>query len=187
MNLPKNPVIQTKRLVLRLVDKKDLPALFAVNGDDEVFRYSPRESWKTPADGKAWFSRIMTHRKNGATIQFVIALRDGGLPIGTLAVFHFDESVGGAEIGYVLGREHWNKGLMTEALAGFVAFAFGTLGLKRLEAELDPRNAASIKVLKRAGFSREGLKRRNYFCKGEITDTGYYGMLSTDSRPAKRK
>jgi len=186
MKLPKRPVIETKRLVLRLVEKDDLPALFAVNGDAEVFRYSPREHWRTPADGKAWFSRIMAHRRNGATIQFAIVLRDGGRPIGTLAMFHFEESVGSAEIGYVLGRAHWGKGLMTEVLREVVAFGFGPLGLKRLEAELDPRNAASVKVLERAGFTCEGRRRRNYFSKGEVTDTGLYGMLSRDPRP-KRK
>jgi RimJ/RimL family protein N-acetyltransferase len=115
-------------------------------------------------------------------MQFVIVLRDGGRPIGTMAFFHFDEHVGSAEIGYVLGREHWGKGLMTEALPVFVEFGFETLGLKRLEAELDPRNLASAKALERAGFSHEGHRRRNYFAKGEVTDTGLYGMLAEDPR-----
>ena len=183
MKLPKRPTIVTNRLILRLVEKVNLPALYAVNGDEKVFRYSPREHWESPADGEAWFSRIMAHRKNGTTMQFVIVLRDGGCPIGTLAVFHFEESVGSAEIGYVLGREHWGKGLMKEALFAFVKFAFGALKLKRLEAELDPRNKASAKVLERVGFSHEGHRRRNYFSKGEVTDTGLYGMLSGDPRP----
>lgn len=183
MKLPKQPVIETERLVLRLVEKGDLPALFVVNSDRKVFRYSPREHWKTPADGKAWFSRIMTHRKNGATIQFAIVLRESGLPIGTIAAFNFDESVGSAEIGYILGRKHWGNGLIKEALAAFVPFAFETLKLKRLEAELDPRNLASAKALERVGFSHEGRRRSNYFSKGEITDTGLYGMLSEDPRP----
>lgn len=186
MNLPERPVIETRRLVLRLIERSDLPALFAVNGDEEVFRFSPRESWKTPADGEAWYSRVLEHRKSGTTLQFVIVLRDGGRPVGTLAAFHFEESVGSAEVGYVLGREHWGKGLMKEALGAFVAFAFETLGLKRLEAELDPRNAASVRVLERVGFSHEGRRRRNYLSKGEVTDTGLYGMLSDDPRPPIR-
>lgn len=181
------PVIETERLILRLLAKADLPALFEVNGDPKVFRYSPRSHWKTPADGRKWYGRVMGLRRSGVSMQFVIVLRETRRPIGTLAVFHFDDSVGSAEIGYVLGRAHWNKGLMTEALRGFVGLAFGALGLKRLEAELDPRNAASSKVLARAGFIREGLKRRNYFCKGEVTDTGYYGLLSTDPRPGNRR
>lgn len=183
MKLPERPILETKRLVLRLVEKDDLQPLFAVNGDEAVFRFSPRESWKTPADGEAWYSRVMEHRESGATLQFVIVLRESGRPIGTLAVFHFEQSVGSAEVGYVLGREHWGKGLMKEALAALVGFAFETLGLKRLEAELDPRNAASAKVLERVGFTHEGRRRRNYLSKGEVTDTGLYGMLNDDPRP----
>ncbi|TBR19159.1 N-acetyltransferase [bacterium] len=183
LKLPSRPVIETGSLVLRLVEKGDLPALFAVNGDEEVVRYSPRESWKTAADGEAWFAKIMEYRSTGATLQFVITLRDGGHPIGTMALFHFDESVRSAEVGYVLARSLWGKGLMKEALAATVAFAFDVLGLKRLEAELDPRNAASAKVLERVGFTHEGHRRRNYCSKGEITDTGLYGMLREDPRP----
>ena len=186
MKLPRQPIIETERLVLRLVNKDDLPALFVVNSDSRVFRYSPRVSWKSPADGRTWFSRIMAHRKSGATIQFVIVLRESGHPIGTFAVFNFDQSVGSAEIGYVLGRKHWGMGLINEALTAFVPFAFETLKLKRLEAELDPRNVASAKALERVGFSREGCRRSNYFSKGEITDTGLYGMLNGDPRTGAR-
>ena len=183
---PARPTFSTKRLILRLVEKGDLPALLEVNGDDEVFRYTPRSSWKSPADAKAWFSRIMGHRKSGATIQFVVILRETARPIGTLALFHFDEDVGSAEVGYVLGRAHWGKGLMTELLAALVRFGFNKLGLKRIVAELDPRNIGSVKVLERTGFTREGLRRRDYFCKGEVTDTALYAMLRSDPRPRPR-
>jgi ribosomal-protein-alanine N-acetyltransferase len=186
MKRPARPSFTTRRLVVRLVEKSDLSALLEVNGDDEVFRYTPRSAWKSPADGKAWFSRIMKHRKSGATIQFVIVLKENSRPVGTMAVFHFDEDVGSAEIGYILGRDHWGQGLMTELLSAFVRYGFGTLGLKRLYAELDPRNAGSVKVLERVGFTREGLRRRDYFCKGEITDTALYAMLSRDPRPKVR-
>ncbi|MEK7859370.1 MAG: GNAT family N-acetyltransferase [Elusimicrobiota bacterium] len=186
MKLPEHPVIETKRLILRLVEQSDLPALFAVNGDDEVIRYTPHESWKTPADGEAWFSRVTANHAGGAALQFVIALRDGA-PIGTMVLFHFNEPTGSAEVGYSLARSFWGQGLMKEALGAFVDFSFETLGLKRLEAQLDPRNPASAKVLERTGFTREGHQRRNFFAKGELSDTGLYGMLHDDPRPAVAK
>ncbi|HEX4047848.1 MAG TPA: GNAT family N-acetyltransferase [Elusimicrobiota bacterium] len=182
MKLPKRPVVKTKRLIVRPIEKADLPALFAVNGDAEVVRYTPHAPWKTPADGRAWFSRVTKNRKSGAAVQFVIAPRDGGRPIGTMVLFHFDEPAGAAEVGYSLAREHWGRGLMTEALAAFADFCFETAGLKRLEARLDPRNPASARVLRKTGFLREGLQRRNYFAKGEFGDTELYGLLSEDPR-----
>jgi ribosomal-protein-alanine N-acetyltransferase len=183
MKLPDNPLIETKRLILRLITKDDLPALFAVNGDDEVGRYTPHVSWKTSADGEAWFGRVTDNHAKGAALQFVIAPRGGGEAIGTMVLFRFNEPVGSAEIGYSLAREHWGKGFAKEAIAAFVEFGFETMGLKRLDAQIDPRNAASGKVLERAGFKLEGLQRRNFFAKGEFSDTGLYGMLREDPRP----
>ena len=182
MKFPENPIIKTERLILRLVSSEDLPALFVVDGDEDVVRYTPRTAWKTPADGEAWLGRVSAAHAKGEALQFVIVLCESGRPIGTISLFHFNEPVGSGEVGYSLAREFWGKGLMTEALAAFVSFGFDTMGLQRLEAELDPRNVASAKVLERTGFSFEGLQRRNYFAKGELSDTALYGMLREDPR-----
>lgn len=182
MKPPERSVLETKRLILRPLEKGDLPALFALNGDEEVMRYTPHGPWKTAADGEAWFERVKANHEKGEAVEFVIVLRDGGRPIGTMCLFRFNEAVGSAEIGYLLVREHWGKGLMKEAVAALVEFGFETLALERLEAQLDPRNAASAKVLERAGFTREGHQRRNFFAKGEFSDTWLYGMLREDPR-----
>lgn len=184
MKLPDRPVIETKRLLLRSLEKEDLPALFALNGDEEVMRYTPHGPWKTSADGEAWFERVRANREKGEAVEFVIALRDSGRPIGTMCLFRFNLPVGSAEIGYLLMREHWGKGLMKEAVAALVEFGFETMELKRIEAQLDPRNEASARVLVRAGFKSEGHQRRNFFAKGEFSDTGLYGMLREDPRPS---
>lgn len=185
MKLPDNPVIETKRLVIRLIEASDMPALFALNSDEEVVRYTPHQPWKTPADGEAWFSRVTANHGKGDALQFVIVLRDGGRPIGTMVLFHFNEPVGSGEVGYSLMREHWGKGLATEALAAFVEFGFGACAFRRLEAQIDPRNAASAKVLEKTGFAQEGHQRRNCFAKGELSDTGLYGLLRDDPRPKR--
>jgi ribosomal-protein-alanine N-acetyltransferase len=182
MKFPENPIINTERLILRLLDLEDLPALFAVDGDEEVVRYTPRTAWKTPADAEAWFDRVLANHEKGEALQFVIVLRESVRPIGTISLFHFNEPVGSGEVGYSLAREFWGKGLTKEALAAFVNFGFDTMGLQRLEAELDPRNVASARVLEHAGFRFEGLQRRNYFAKGELSDTALYGMLREDPR-----
>lgn len=182
MKLPEHSIVETKRLLLRPLEKGDLPALFALNGDEEVMRYTPHGPWKTPADGETWFERVRANREKGEAVEFVIVLRDGGRPIGTMFLFRFNEPVGSAEIGYLLVREHWGKGLMKEAVAALVEFGFETMELTRIEAQLDPRNEASARVLERAGFSREGHQRRNFFAKGEFSDTWLYGMLREDPR-----
>jgi RimJ/RimL family protein N-acetyltransferase len=182
MEFFENPIIKTERLIMRLVSSEDLPALFAVDGDEEVVRYTPRTAWKTPADGEAWFDRVTANHQKGEALQFVIVLCESLRPIGTIALFHFNEPVGSGEVGYSLAREFWGKGLTKEAVAAFVNFGFDMMGLQRLDAQLDPRNVASAKVLEYAGFTFEGRQRRNYFAKGELSDTALYGMLREDPR-----
>jgi ribosomal-protein-alanine N-acetyltransferase len=64
-----------------------------------------------------------------------------------------------AELGYILGREHWGRGFAGEAQRRAIDFAFEDLGLHRLEADTHPDNAASLRSLERLGFRREGLLR----------------------------
>ncbi len=181
--LPERPIIETKRLVMRLIEQADMPALFAVNGDPEVMRYTPHTGWKSQADADAWFGRVLENRRTGAGLQLVIALRDGGEVVGTMVLFHFNDGAKSGEVGYALAKEHWGKGYAKEALGAFVEFCFEVLGLERIEAQIDPRNEVSAKLLEKAGFMKEGHQRRNFHAKGETSDTGLYGMLSTDPRP----
>ena len=72
---------------------------------------------------------------------------------------------------------------MQEALTALVRFAFGELKLRRIEADVDPRNAASLKSLDRLGFKQEGLLRERWNVAGEIQDTLFFGLLAHEWRP----
>ena len=173
-------LIQTARLRVRLVEPADLPALLAVNGDDQVTQFLPYASWATLADAQAWFERMASARARDGTLQFVIVDKASETPIGTCLLFNFDAGSARAEVGYVLGRAHWSRGLMREALAALIDSVFGELGLRRLEAEVDPRNAASCKLLLGLGFTREGLLRQRWVTKGEPRDVESWGLLRAE-------
>jgi ribosomal-protein-alanine N-acetyltransferase len=172
--------IQAQRLVLRLVRDEDLPPLLEMNGDDAVTRYLPYASWRGMDDAQAWMARAQARLAAGEAWQFVTVLRESGRVIGSCLLFHFDTPSARAEIGYLLGRAHWGAGYMQEAAAALVDYAFGTAGLRRLEAEIDPRNEASAKLLERVGFTKEGHLRERWDTKGEVSDSGLYGLLRSD-------
>jgi RimJ/RimL family protein N-acetyltransferase len=180
MPLPDNPRIETPRLKIRLVEAADLPSVLAINADDAVTRYLPYETWTGDADAQAWFDRALQRLAAREAGQFVIVQRDSGRVIGTCLLFHFDEASARAEIGYVLAQESWGAGYMLEAMKAFVAFAFGQVGLRRLEAEIDPRNLSSAGLLARLGFVEEGLLRQRWDLKGEVTDSRLYGLLRAE-------
>ncbi|MCE9658444.1 MAG: GNAT family N-acetyltransferase [Burkholderiales bacterium] len=165
---------------VRLLAESDLPALFAVNSDEAVTSMLPYATWQTPADAEAWFGRMAALQATGLALQFVVAEKASDRAIGTCLLFRLEEGSQRAELGYVLGRAHWGRGLMHEALGALLDSAFGPLGLRRLEAEVDPRNLASARVLQRLGFTREGLLRQRWVTKGAAKDVEIHGLLRSE-------
>ncbi|RCV40485.1 hypothetical protein SETIT_9G057800v2 [Setaria italica] len=86
-----------------------------------------------------------------------------------------------AELGIVLARAHWGKGVATAALKRTVAAVFGDLeGVERVEAVVDVDNAASQRALEKAGFQREAVLRSYCVVKGRLRDMVIYSFISTD-------
>lgn len=175
-------VIETPRLKLRLVRESDLTDLMTVNGDDLVTRHLPYATWQSMADAQAWLERMQRLQSSGTAQQCVIIRKEDHRVIGSCLLFRYEEGSARAELGYVLGRAQWGKGLMREALTGLISHAFNDLALRRLEAEVNPENRASVKLLGRLGFIREGLLRKRWVAKGEAYDVEIFGLLSGELR-----
>jgi RimJ/RimL family protein N-acetyltransferase len=82
-----------------------------------------------------------------------------------------------AEIGYWLGEEYWNRGIVTEAVLAVTNYAFATLGLVRLYADVFEWNAASMRVLEKAGFQKEGVLRKSAMKDHQLVDQVVYAMV----------
>jgi len=177
MPLPPPQHLETARLTLRPIASTDLPDLMAVNGDPEVVHFLPYEAWAGLADAQAWLGRMQALEAAGTGRQYVLALRDSGVVVGTVLLFRFDPGSARAELGYALARGHWGQGLMKEALAAFCAHLFDSAGLRRLEAEVNPDNLASHQLLLSLGFVVEGRLRQRWVAKGRAHDVNSYGLL----------
>lgn len=182
MPLTAPPQIKCPHLLLRLVVQADLPALLEVNNKDEVTQFLPYATWNSMTDAEAWYQRTSDKQASGTALQFVIEDKRAGTLIGTCLLFRFEEASARAEIGYVLSRSHWGRGYMREALGALLDCAFGHMSLRRLEAEVDPRNAASGRLLLHLGFVKEGLLRQRWVAKGEAKDVEIYGLLRHEWR-----
>lgn len=174
------PTVEAGRVRLRWIEDADVPALFSVFGDPVVTRY-----WSEPAledldAARELLSRIRDHFRRGDLFQWgVSAVGDDAL-LGTCTLASIDRAHLRAEIGFALSRAHQGRGLMTNAVGALVGLAFDELGLHRLEAEVDPRNAPSIRLLERLGFVREGYLRERWQLAGEVQDAIVYGLLATE-------
>jgi [ribosomal protein S5]-alanine N-acetyltransferase len=183
MPLPAPSAIETRRTLLRLVEPPDLPALMQVNGDDEVTRFLPYATWGSLADAQAWYERVMALHASGSALQFVLIEKETAQAVGTCLLFRHDEKSRRAELGYVLGRRRWGRGLMNEALHALIGHAFQALDIRRLEAEVHPENLASARLLERIGFAREGLLRQRWVAAGRPYDVIAFGLLRHEYRP----
>ena len=176
--------LESPRLLIRLATEADLPALLDVNGDDAVTQYLPYASWRGIEDARAWFARMNALQAAGGALQFAIIEKRADKAIGTCLLFRHEESSARAELGYVLGREHWGQGYMREALRRLIDCAFSELSLRRLEAEVDPRNARSARALTQLGFVQEGLLRERWLTRGVPCSVNTYGLLQREWPPS---
>jgi ribosomal-protein-alanine N-acetyltransferase len=90
-----------------------------------------------------------------------------------------------AYLGYAIGAEHRGRGYMTEALQLALRHAFRTLRLHRLEANVEPGNEASLALVRRAGFTREGFSRRYLKIRGRWRDHERWALLAEEWRPVR--
>jgi len=154
----------TERLRARLPRADDAEAAFAAYAaDPEVTRFL---SWRCYTDVAALrdflrgASRIWETGADGH-YPWMLCLRDSGQVVGSIGV---SIDMHGVMLGYVLGRAHWNQGLMTEAVRHVAAWALAQPPLFRVWAFCDAANPASARVMEKAGLVREGLLRRWHVC-----------------------
>lgn len=180
MPLPHIGEIRSERLAIRPVRSDDLPALLEVNGDDEVTRFLPYPTWRSPQDGEAWLERMHALSDAGTGEQLVVVRRLDHRPIGTVLLFRYDEGSSRVELGYVIGRAHWRRGYAREALRAVLDHAFAHLGIRRVEAQVDTSNAASGALLRALSFRHEGVLRRRWVAKGRARDVDAFGLLAPE-------
>ena len=177
-------IIKGKRVVLRVPRKSDCAEFLAMNRRSAAFNRGLASPPITPKQFDAYMKRNATP----AAAAFMICRIDDGRIIGVIAL---SEIVRGgfqsAYVGYYIGGEFARKGYMTEALQLMLRHAFVKLKLHRVEANIQPGNAASIALVQRAGFAREGYSRRYLKICGRWRDHERWAILVEDWRSASRK
>jgi ribosomal-protein-alanine N-acetyltransferase len=169
--------VESERLLIRPVSEADIPDLLLMNRDDETTRFLSYVSWRSVDDGMAWLRKIREMERAGTGVQLVLVEKSSESVVGGCLLFRYEESSARAELGYALARSHWRKGYMHEALVALIPHAFGPVGLRRLEAQVNLDNEPSCQLLERLGFKFEGLLRQRWVKEGKACDTRFYGLL----------
>lgn len=149
--------LRTERLVLRPACLRGARPFWREVRDWRVMRST--SSWPYPLGFAqcAFMMRKVWEQPDGAYVFFIV--RDGQ-PIGSIGL-HADHQ-GAYWLGYMLGVDHWRRGYATEAVKGILRFGFGPLRTRHIWAEVAVGNDASMKVLRKSGFSQSPGTRMSY-------------------------
>ena len=109
----------------------------------------------------------MINSPNNGLTDFVICLKPNDTPIGKIGVWSGDE------IGFMLDRSHWRKGLAKEALGAIIPYLFDERKFESISADVDPKNDASTGLLKRFGFEVESFEEKTFEIGGVWVDSLY--------------
>jgi RimJ/RimL family protein N-acetyltransferase len=178
--------LRTERLLLRPIRESDAAAMFAMYSDPRVTRYLAEPPWTSIDRAHERIAKGVRATSDGLYIRLGLEVTDGGAYIGECTLFNLVEQCRRAEVGYVLARDAWGRGYMHEALTALLDYGFSEMALNRVEADIDPRNEASARILERLGFVQEGLLRERWIVDGEVSDTGFYGLLAREWRALRR-
>lgn len=177
-SFPQFPLIETDRLILRGPTMKDIEPLYQLRTNPEVLKNIFKEPMKLMQESIDLVNKIQDDYENSNGINWAVTLKLTGEMIGMLGLWRIIKEHYRAEIGYTLLPQYWNQGLISEAMKSVLNFTFTELKIHSIEANLDPANNASEKVLLKAGFMKEGYFKEDFFFRGKFYDTLTYGIVN---------
>jgi ribosomal-protein-alanine N-acetyltransferase len=169
------PSFTTARLRLRPIAKSDAKGLHAAFGDPEAMRFWDSRPSRSVDETKRWIPKSTPHFG-----MWAVLTKDGKRFLGMVNFHARNAAHRRLAIGYILARDHWRKGFMHEALVPFIGYCFGTLGCHRVEALIEPANAASKALAEKLGFRAEGVLRDRLCVEGEFRSVAMYALFAPD-------
>jgi [ribosomal protein S5]-alanine N-acetyltransferase len=163
--------LRTSRLLLRRARPEDLAGLHIVLSDERAMTY-----WSCPPhtelqQTREWLDSMMASTPQESD-DFVITL--GGETIGKIGAYRLPD------FGYILSSHHWGLGLASEAMAAFLDHVFTRADVPGLTADIDPRNEASLRLVKRYGFVETGRASGTWTTHLGLCDSVYFALEKAD-------
>lgn len=173
------PVLETDRLILKEITNDHAPALYKMRTDPDVMRYIDRPIPNSIVEVEELIQKMVNMKISGEGISWGIFKKDHpDVKIGNIGFYRILSAHYRAEIGYMLNTNEHQKGIMYEAMQKVIEFGFANMKLHSVEANINPENVASRKLLEKAGFVREAYFKENYFFNGQFIDSEIYSLLN---------
>ena len=174
------PPVETERLLLRRVERRDAEDYYRYASDPEVARYVLWEAHRSLRETREVIRNMRTQYRLGLPGSYAVVLRASGRMIGTIGFNAWHPEADTLELGYSIARDHWGNGYASEALSALIRQCFLVMRVHRVEAMYDVENPASGQVMIRCGMHREGILRKRALNKGVWRDLCICSILLDD-------
>lgn len=174
------PVLESERLLFRKILLSDAKDILFIRSNDDVMRFMDVMRFESIADAEKMIISIGESYTKEDGINWAIIEKHSNIFIGYFGFFRLIPEHCRAEIGYALKPEFWGKGYMCETINKMVRFGFENMKLHSIEANVNPDNEKSKRVLERIGFKKEAYFRENYLFNNKFLDSIIYSLLEKD-------
>ncbi len=180
MRVPKDnfPTLETERMRLRRVTIDDAADMFAYCSDKEVAKYVNWDAHQSMADTHIFLNLILNQYKGNNYVFWGIQDKQTHHLIGTINFVSWKKKHRTAEIAYIISRDYWGRGMMTEAAMRVIAYGFTEMNLVRIQARCFRENLASERVMEKVGMTFEGIMRMAMQVNGIHYDLKLYSILN---------
>ena len=168
------PQLSTDRLILRRMTLEDLKDVYEYASDPTVSEYLMWYPHKNIEYTKMYLRYLEKLYKKGKFYDWGIVFNDK--LIGTVGFTSINLKTNVGEIGYVLNRSLWGKGIASEAVREVLKFGFSVLGFDRVEAIILPENKRSRALLTRCLFSFQEFRNASVLIKGMYRDVEVFSI-----------
>ena len=186
INMTPTPLIETARMRLEPLEDRDQDAVFHVYSNPDVVRLFGQDCMTEVAHARYWMDVQDRMRQLDLGATWVLRLKDSGAAAGTFSFDGINRQWHNVGISYALHSDYWRRGLMSEALATMIAFAWsGMLAgpMHRIQALVYQENLASTALLRKAGFVQEGRRLGLVFWQQRYWDLDSYCLINPADVP----
>ena len=180
MSFNPNIKIETERLILRFMRQEDTHDIFInINHDHDVLTYFI-DKYKEKEE-EMTLDKTIKFCLDNERYLFAIEIKDTHEVIGMILQCSTPNKIfNSSEVGYAIGKRHWNKGYVTEALKAMIDFLF-SLGVHKVVASHLLGNDASKRVMEKNGMIFEGIKKEEIYYHDKYHDVAYYYLINPDA------
>lgn len=171
------PVIETKRLKLRLMASKDAEDVFSIFSSEDVTKYYGMYPMKDISEAEVLIEKFKKSFESFNSIRWGIELKDCNKIIGTCGYHNWNKRHFRAEVGYELNNKFWGNGYAKEAVLAIIEYGFNKMSLERIEAVVYPENIVSENMLKKMNFVYEGYLRKYAYFRDKFQDLNMFSLI----------